>query len=517
MPKPSLRARNIALLVSACVLASAVAARETGSFAPAATPPILKADNEFANARGALGLFVDGAPVNTVGHPFFEPLGPNGRACATCHVPSQGMSLSVDHIRARYLATRGKDPLFAAIDGANCPTAVAAAKNKYFAIDDPANPHSLLLDHGLFRMRLPWPPKAQGQPGQPAQPGLPVVIPEFTIEVLNDPTGCNTDPKYGLNSPHPEVSVFRRPLMSANMKFVTEVSKQFGWPFDPITLQMVEVDKATGKLAGGGIMYDGRERTLESQAANAAIIHHEMIEALSPEVVRQLVDFENSVYVAQIRDKKAGLLTDEGAEGGPRWVSKRAAATVVFNGHVFPEFDAWRTSASPYRRSVARGGDIFNNRKFIVRNSAGINDTQATNFSNAFPIGCSNCHDTAGAGHESVAMAWRDIGTGGHHPTSLKADYLPTFRLTCVPGRSHPYLGRVIITHDPGRALVTGRCADIGKIKGTQIRGLAARAPYLHNGSAKTMREIIDFYDKRFNIGFAEQDKVDLENFLLAL
>ncbi len=50
-----------------------------------------------------------------------------------------------------------------------------------------------------------------------------------------------------------------------------------------------------------------------------------------------------------------------------------------------------------------------------------------------------------------------------------------------------------------------------------QFRGLAARAPYFSNGSAATLREIVDFYDRRFNIGYTEQEKNDLVNFLSVL
>ena len=70
---------------------------------------------------------------------------------------------------------------------------------------------------------------------------------------------------------------------------------------------------------------------------------------------------------------------------------------------------------------------------------------------------------------------------------------------------------------DPGRALISGKCADIGKTKGPILRGLAARAPYFHNGSAATLLDVVDFYDARFHIGFTDQEKQDLVNFLNAL
>ena len=70
---------------------------------------------------------------------------------------------------------------------------------------------------------------------------------------------------------------------------------------------------------------------------------------------------------------------------------------------------------------------------------------------------------------------------------------------------------------DPGRGLVSGKFKDIGKTKGPNLRGLAARAPYFHNGSAKDLDAIVDFYNARFHIGFTDREKADLVAFLLAL
>ena len=75
----------------------------------------------------------------------------------------------------------------------------------------------------------------------------------------------------------------------------------------------------------------------------------------------------------------------------------------------------------------------------------------------------------------------------------------------------------VITTTDPGRALITGKWADIGKLKGPILRGLAARAPYFHNGSAAGLREVIDFYNVRFSMGLTDAEKADLVAFLSAL
>jgi len=165
-------------------------------------PASLGYDNDLGhatvlNAAGAL---------DTRGHPFFEPLGTNGRACVSCHQPADGMSISVATLHERWEATQGRDPVFAAIDGSNCPSLPQAQRAS----------HSLLLDRGLFRIFLPWPPR---------RPSGEVVQPEFTIEVVRDPTGCNTDPVHGLNSASPTVSVFRRPRVVGNLKYVTQADR----------------------------------------------------------------------------------------------------------------------------------------------------------------------------------------------------------------------------------------------------------------------------------------------------
>ena len=97
-----------------------------------------------------------------------------------------------------------------------------------------------------------------------------------------------------------------------------------------------------------------------------------------------------------------------------------------------------------------------------------------------------------------------NIGT-----TEIADPALPVFRITCPD--------RVIETHDPGRALITGKCADVGAIVMQQFRGLAARAPYFSNGSAGTLGDVVDFYDRRYEIGFTAREKHDLLNFLKIL
>ena len=112
---------------------------------------------------------------------------------------------------------------------------------------------------------------------------------------------------------------------------------------------------------------------------------------------------------------------------------------------------------------------------------AGINDQPGLTTVNGF---CGTCHDTPDVGNHSVKLPINiGIANGGANNNNPDLDIadLPVFTLSCISG---PNVGMTYTVTDPGRALISGKCADIGKVKGPILRGLAGRAPYFHNGSA---------------------------------
>ena len=52
--------------------------------------------------------------------------------------------------------------------------------------------------------------------------------------------------------------------------------------------------------------------------------------------------------------------------------------------------------------------------------------------------------------------------------------------------------GEIVETTDPGRALITGQWRDLNRFKLPVLRGLAARAPYFHNGSVPTLDAVLN-------------------------
>ncbi len=464
----------------------------------------------YRNAYSELGLLVQGAPLETRGNPFFEAIGENGRACVSCHQPADAMSLSVESIRERWRATTGKDPIFAAVDGKNCPDLP----------QEEASSHSLLLDRGLFRIFLPWPPKAADGTR---------IDPEFTLEVVRDPTGCNGSKVYGLASPNPMVSVYRRPRPVANVKYLDH--QKFGvGPFIGKNGLSTARDPDTGKPVSMNIISDAREPTLKTQAVEAAITHLQLGGRLSDAQLEAIVDTERRLYTAQVTREGAGSLVEpDGPPGfGPRNLASEEEGVLGNNvtRFVFPVGEAWTTPQAPgvaaMRESIRRGHDVFMFRTFWISDSMHLN---SVGLGNPTKRTCSTCHGMHMTGMD-VANGWMDLGTTNLpwaretpvNPWTTEKAELPLFRITCKPGvPPHTYLGRTFYTQDPGRGLISGKCNDVGAIVMQQFRGLAARAPYFSNGSAGTIRELIDFYDRRYNIQYTEREKQDLEHFLSSL
>src|SRR6185369_275513 len=125
-------------------------------------------------------------------NPFFQELGTNGRSCVTCHQPAQGWNITPAELRDRFDRTDGLDPIFRTNDGSNCESADVSTIWKR------RRAFSLLLSKGLIRTALDLPAGA-----------------EFEILNADDPYRCG--------APLTSVSMYRRPLPSANLKFLSAV------------------------------------------------------------------------------------------------------------------------------------------------------------------------------------------------------------------------------------------------------------------------------------------------------
>jgi cytochrome c peroxidase len=462
--------RFIAACGSVIIGASAIA---VGGAQSTAVTPSQSRQLVFRNADGLVRTITTKRVID-LSNPFFQPLGTNGRSCSTCHAPEEGWSITPQGVQSRFAADP-TDPIFRNNDGSNCEGDLPVSRQEQW------DAYSLLLTRGLVRVGLDVPAGS-----------------EFVIDAVADPYGCGSSSN--------DVSVYRRPLPSTNLRFLTAV------------------------------MWDGRESSVESaivddlsHQANAATRGHAAAFAdISADQARQIVEFESALYTAQSYNVAAGDLTADGARGGPVRLSNQPFFLGIndpvglnptgapFTPVVFDIFDSWGESPQflrgpvvGARQAILRGQAVFNTRTFTVSGVSGLN---AETFSNgvtapsSFTGTCTVCHDSPNVGNHSV-KAPLDIGLTA---PAIAAD-LPVYTLRNLT------TGDTVQTTDPGRALITGKWRDLNRFKGPVLRGLAARAPYFHNGTAATLRDVVDFYDKRFNIGFTEAEVSDLVAFLRSL
>ncbi|MBS0612233.1 MAG: hypothetical protein JSS24_03555 [Proteobacteria bacterium] len=421
------------------------------------------------NGSGVMGTFKADGPIDRRNE-FFKSLGSNGRSCATCHLLEQAASFTPSHARQLYRQTHGADPLFAPVDGANCDQV---------ARTDRAG-HSLILQHGLIRVANAVPANA-----------------EFAISVVRDPYGCalRVDPKSHVLT----ASVYRRPLPSTNLGFLSAV------------------------------MFDGRETLVPLTSADTldanlrTNLRHQAIDAVlghAEGATGGPIELSGQLYYPGINDSL-------GAE--PNGIPFTPASMTLYS--TWEQRSARRQDGrvGAARADIAAGENLFNTLPMAISNVRGLNDSAALGKPTTFVGNCASCHDTPNVGHHSLPLPL-DIGTGHSPDANQESDVviadalaqlslpdLPVFLVSGCPNPFNAGQAESFYTTDPGRALISGKCADFNRIKGPILRGLAGRAPYFHNGAAASLLELVNFYDRRFKMGMTREQKHQLVAFLNTL
>lgn len=497
-----------ATLVLGIALASSAAAAQTSdwvmptwsealatpgpsSILPSSAPAVIPEYETFGDPSGRIASFQPGGATVTADNAFFAALGTNGRTCFSCHQPQDGWALTPATVVSTLVRTQGRDPMFAPVDGADCPTLVADdAGGRVHGPRELAafvKARRQLFTRANFRIFLPIPADA-----------------EWKVRVVRDPYGCETSAKYGI--PAGFLSLYRRPLPSANTAAL-----------DP--------------QGAFNIMWDAREPNLESQFLDATLTHTQAESPPTAEQIAEGVRFQDGLFTAQVRDRLAGALDGPDVHGGPKFLSTLPPGipSVLIGQPEWTLFDAWTnpTKGSWWtiaaRESIARGQAIFNTKTFTVDGVPGLNDVLGAN-----PVQgrCALCHNNQNRGNDFFLDPKR-LGIADNSSSALPpSPDMPLFSFLCKPG-TIPYFSHSVVvdgvtydelrTTDPGLGLITGKCADLGKMKVPILRGLAARAPYFHGGEAASLRELVGFYDRRFSIGLTDEEKHDLISFLDAL
>jgi cytochrome c peroxidase len=503
--------RNVvvaALLGASLLMVIAVASGEQGPFVT-----FIPNGVSFPNPNGASQTYSSiGGGIDTTG-PFFQSLGTNGRTCATCHQPADGMSVSAASVQRRFFFTRGLDPIFRPVDGSNCNHSIDLS-----TLEGREAAYSLLRTRGLIRIALAVPPNAN-----------------YQVVSVNNPYGCNESDV---------ISMYRRPLPATNLRFLSAV--------------MFDGRESSPAVGTTKIVYANYPNSLVSDLAHQSLdatTGHAQGDGTRPTTAEQqeIVNFEMALSTAQAYDRRAGFLNTRGANGGPPslftqpfFISINSSVHPLvptleqpgglvtpgdgqFTPSIFNIFSAWSTlpQANP-RAAVARGEAIFNSKPIDITGVAGINDDVATGGLVADGIPslqgtCGTCHDTPNVGNHSFPTPL-NIGTsdpGASDPSTslggLDISYLPTITVCKTDPATASPTSNCKATTDLGQALIDGNFDHVGKIKGPILRGLSARAPYFHNGSARTLLDAVRFYEGRFGLALTQQEESDLVAFLSSL
>ncbi len=258
-----------------------------------------------------------------------------------------------------------------------------------------------------------------------------------------------------------ELSLFRRPLPAANL----ELTQTVMWD---------------GRVTGATIT-----EALSAQADGATLGHAQALAPLPPAVNARVVAFESALSNAQLLTRGLGRTDAAGATGGATSLASQEFVAGRFN-----LFDAWQADPSAKRQDVHRGQELFNTRLRTTGGGA-----------------CSGCHSAQNIG-TSQRGGFFDIGVASAERRTPDMP-LYTFR--------NKTTGDTLQTTDPGRALITGLWKDMKKFKTPSMRGLAARAPYFHDGSASTLLDVVRFYETSLSFAFTADEESDLVAFLSAL
>lgn len=211
------------------------------------------------------------------------------------------------------------------------------------------------------------------------------------------------------------------------------------------------------------LFHDGRDKTLEEQALGPIQRPAEMGAKLEDLVERLSAVPE---YAAAFRKEFNGPVTAER-------IAQAIAAyerTIINNDTPFDRYA--RGNAKALSDSARRGYSVFRDK-----------------------ANCVTCH----SGPDFTDGAFRNIGIGWD-------------------GKQYK---------DLGRGKVTGRKGDNGKFRVPPLRELAWTAPYMHDGSLKTLEAVVDYYDRNGPkdlktdlhgpLNLTIQEKADLVQFLKSL
>ena len=247
--------------------------------------------------------------------------------------------------------------------------------------------------------------------------------------------------------------------------------------------------------------HDGRARTLEEQAWGPLLAADEMGNPSRDEVVAR---------VAALADY---------AEPFQKAFPGQAPST----GNI-------ALALAAYQRSLVAGGSRFDRWYFGGETNALTDEEKRGFVVYRGKAQCNACHKLGRQHALFTDEAFHNLGVGVPQPARKQSDV----EVALAPGVgtriSHDVLSTISSPQQPdlGRFEVTKAEKDRFAYRTPTLRNIELTAPYMHDGSLATLREVVDFYDKGGNqnpgldplmgpLYLSEQDKQALVAFLRTL
>jgi hypothetical protein len=359
---------------------------------------------------------------------YFQAQGTNGRSCATCHTAEEAWSITPCALQHLFDETGGTHPVFNLLDADNPNMDVSTPEARLAA-------YSMLLSRGVFR-----------------RGGAPRANSEWELIAADDPHGF------------------------------ADVNRLVQWRRVMPTINFA-LGSATIAWDGGNTVGADTRAGLVNQATRN-VTGAQQGQPAPADVIANIVDFESSLFTAQLIVPGVGRLDSGGARGGPEALSNMPKVAGRFD-----LFDAWIGHGNPRRAQIARGQELFNNKASLGGRT------------------CNGCHNSVNNGANINNLLF-DVRVAS---AEARAPDLPlyTFR--------NKTTGETRQLTDAGQGNITGLWNDLGRFKTPTLRALAARAPYFHNGAAPTLEDVVRHYERHLGFVFTDQERADLVAFLNAL
>ncbi len=247
-----------------------------------------------------------------------------------------------------------------------------------------------------------------------------------------------------------------------------------------------------------GQFWDGRTDTLEDQAIQPLTNPLEMGDQSHDDVVKRL----------------------------RAMAEYRAEFQAVFGREITIELVGKAIAA--FERTLVSGDSPLD--RFVAGDQEAISDAAKRGF--ALFRGkarCSRCHTFSDALPFFTDFSYHNTGVAANHPNFDKLAQ-QTYRIV-ETGRAKEAIDRLAAQEggqELGRVLITYQVFDIGSYRTPSLRNIALTAPYFHDGSARTLADVVRFYNQggRRNInrewdlnalGLTEDEQQDLVAFLESL